>query len=229
MTTKSPSNRRPYIEPFTGLDPDAAPDPVEQLPDAMYQEPMLNESIIVVRSYFNRQAVAMVSGDTPVYYRDETGQQRLVMPDLYVALGVQAASVRRRNGYFIELVGKPPDFVLEIASESTYPNDLGAKRDLYARLGVGEYWRFDGTGGQYYGEPLAGERLADGEYRRLEIHRGPRELAWGHSPTLGLDLCWFPERLRFYDPIERAYLLNLDESEAENRRLRVELHRLRGE
>ena len=45
--------------------------------------------------------------------------------------------------------------------------DLGRKRDLYAALGVLEYWRYDATCGEFYGEPLVGEYLLDGEYRRF--------------------------------------------------------------
>ena len=43
-------------------------------------------------------------------------------------------------------VGKPPDWVLEVASSSTGAEDVGRKRDLYARIGVPEYWRFDPQG-----------------------------------------------------------------------------------
>ena len=38
---------------------------------------------------------------------------------------------------------------MEVASPSTAANDLGRKRDLYERLGVQEYWRFDATGGDH--------------------------------------------------------------------------------
>ena len=34
-----------------------------------------------------------------------------------------------------------PDFVLEIASESTSEEDSTRKRDDYAALGIPEYWR----------------------------------------------------------------------------------------
>ena len=71
------------------------------------------------------------------------------------------------NGYVISEQGKPPDFVLEVASESTARRDLGSKRDDYAVFGIPEYWRFDETG-EYYGDRLAGERLVDGVY---EAHR----------------------------------------------------------
>ena len=59
---------------------------------------------------------------------------------------------------------------MEVASESTAANDLGSKRELYERLGVQEYWRFDHhKDGKYYGQPLAGERLVDGVYQPYEI------------------------------------------------------------
>lgn len=37
----------------------------------------------------------------------------------------------------------PPDLVLEIHSPSTRARDLGAKKALYARFGVPEYWAVD--------------------------------------------------------------------------------------
>ena len=39
-------------------------------------------------------------------------------------------------------------------------------------------------------------------------------MAPGRSPALGLDLCWQPERLRFFDPVTRTFLRNLVEAEA---------------
>lgn len=37
----------------------------------------------------------------------------------------------------------PPDFIVEILSPSTRRRDLGAKRTLYERFGVPEYWLLD--------------------------------------------------------------------------------------
>ena len=56
-------------------------------------------------------------------------------------------------------MGKPPDWVLEVASESTSRVDVNRKPGIYAQIGVPEYWRFDPTGGRYHGQPMAGERL----------------------------------------------------------------------
>ena len=59
-----------------------------------------------------------------------------------------------------------PDFVLEITSRHTRANDEGPKRELYQRLGVQEYWRYDPTG-DYLEPPLHGLELSGGAYRRL--------------------------------------------------------------
>ena len=54
--------------------------------------------------------------------------------------------VRYHNTYRVRAVGKPPDSVLEIASRSAANNYRHDKRDRYAQIGIGEYWRYDPTG-----------------------------------------------------------------------------------
>ena len=120
-------------------------------------------------------------------------------------------SFERNNTYLLWEVGKAPDFVLEIGSESTADVDLGSKRDLYAELGVGEYWRYDPTGGEFYGEPLVGEYLVDGEYRPIHLNHESDGRVWGHSEALNLDLWWEDGELRFWDPAAGRWLLNLEE------------------
>ena len=93
-------------------------------------------------------------------------------------------------------MGKAPDFVIEIASPSTAANDLGHKRDMYAELGITEYWRFDPTGGDFYGQPLAGERLVDGEYQSYELQVGDDGSVSGYSELLGLIFYWDGGRVR---------------------------------
>ncbi len=214
MTTgfrQRPQDRPPHLTP---PGPNAGPDNDEPLPDAMYQGPHFTRTMEIVQTVFLDQEATLVSGDSPVYYRDPQGKQRFVKPDCYVVFGVDQRAIRERNGYYIEEVERPPDFALEIASESTADNDIGFKRNLYARLGIGEYWRFDASGGDYYGEPLAGEELVDGAYRPIELHQTPGGVIWGHSPTLGLDLCWEDRRLQFYDPAKGEYRRDLREAEA---------------
>ncbi len=104
------------------------------------------------------------------------GQHQSVSPDCHIVFGLSEAAQRSlslegNNTYQLWEVGKAPDFVLEIGSESTAAADLGRKRDLYAEIGAGEYRRYDATGGEFYGEPLVGEYLQDGEYHRFELRR----------------------------------------------------------
>ena len=127
---------------------------------------------------------------------------------------------------------------------------MGSKRDLYAELGVTEYWRYDETGGDFYGQPLVGERLVDGEYQQLELHRESGGRVRAHSDILSLDLLWDEGELRFWDPVVGNWLLSHEEeharadeayiqveqertgrlaAEARVAELEAELRRLRGE
>ena len=137
------------------------------------------------------------------------------IPDLTVAFGADHELALYQQGYSIEDQGKPPDFVLEVASSSTGEVDYTDKRVDYANFGVTEYWRFDSSGGDYYDAPLAGDLLVDGQYQPIEIHRTDATHLWGHSDALNLTLCWEEGRLRLWDPVARRYLLTFDETDEE--------------
>jgi Uma2 family endonuclease len=190
-----------------------APDDWEPLPDGMQQEPHYFDAVTVVVRHFRDQPGVLAAGNCPVYYTGENGRQGIFRPDLLVAFGVNPIAIRQRNGYFISRVEKAPDFILEIASVSTFRNDLGPKRNRYARLGVEEYWRFDATT-VYYPEPLAGERLQEGRYSPLSVSRDLDGIIRGYSPLLGLFLCWDQANLRFFDPTTGEFLRTLNESES---------------
>ena len=96
-------------------------------------------------------------------------RQGLRVPDLLVAFGVVHAGVIEQHGYSIEERGKPPDFVLEIASVNTGRVDYTQKRADYATFDVPEYWRVDPSGGAYHNTSLAGDRLVDGVYQPIEV------------------------------------------------------------
>ena len=204
------------------------------LADGDYQFEHFMEILFLLRSFFRDRPDVAVKGNTIIYYVE--GNPRLwVSPDCYVAFGVDLALLLENNNYRVWEMGKAPDFVLEIGSPSTASNDLGDKRDLYARLGIGEYWRFDPSGGDHYGEPLVGERLVDGEYRRLDMREDVDGGVWGDSPALGLELHWVEGSLRLYDPVGGRWLQTPTEieeareaAEARAAELEAELRRLRG-
>ena len=181
------------------------------VPDNLEQEPFFIEVLATLKAFLEGLDV-LVSGNTIIYYVE--GDPSLsVAPDCYIVFGVsRAALLERHRTYRVWEAGKFPDFVLEIGSPSTANNDLGAKRELYARLGAREYWLYDPTGGDYYKEPLVGEYLVDGEYHRFEMMSDPDGLPRAHSPLLNLDLRWEEGRLRFYDPQSGRWLENNTES-----------------
>ena len=203
MTTK-PAPATEIIYPET----DGMP-----LPDGYYQDPLFREIVTTVEMHFKDRPDVTVSGNTFVYYR-QGDPRRFVAPDCYVALGISKESIQRFNTYRTWEVGQPPDFALEIGSPSTADHDLTDKRDLYARIGIGEYWRFDATGGDFYHEPLVGEYLADGQYHRFPLNHEPNGLIWAYSPALNLNLCWENGRLRFHNPATNEWLLSYQEQHA---------------
>lgn len=150
-----------------------------------------------LRVRFKDDPHTIVSGNTFIYYI-EGDPRRSVAPDCFVIFGVSdeaLESIRRHNTHLLWEIGKAPDFVLEIGSKSTAEEDLERKRDLYAQMGVLEYWRYDATGGDFYGEGLVGEYLVDGEYRRFEMRVGDDDRVWGRSEVLSLDVWWSEDKV----------------------------------
>ena len=187
------------------------------LPDGEYQAPLYVRTVGTLRTHFRDVPGARVNGDTFIYYV-EGDPRRSVSPDCYVVFGLTEAalyslSLEGNNTYLLWEVGKAPDFILEIGSSSTARADLGSKRDLYAELGVREYWRYDATGGEFYGEALVGERLVDGEYRRLEMRVEEDRRVGGRSDVLNLELWCEDGELRFLDPATGERLLSQEEEQ----------------
>ena len=191
---------------------DVLPDPTKT-PD-MQQREQLYHINSALKSHFAGRSDVLVSGEG--YLRnDPYDPTEQLAPDCVVAFGVDPDVIIGRNGYVVSEVGKPPDFVLEVASRSTGRQDYTTKRDSYARHGVPEYWRSDETGGRFHDTALAGDSLVDGEYVPVTIEQTPDGVIWGHSKVLGLDVCWDSGRLRFYDPTAGTYLPNAEELKSE--------------
>ena len=147
-------------------------------------------------------------------------------PDLLVAFGVDPSAYEASNGYVISEQGKPPDFVLEVASASTADTDTGAKRDDYARLGILEYWRFDKTG-QHHGTRLAGDRLENGVYVPIDIDELSEDVLQGYSEALGLHLRWERGELGWHDPATGRHIATFDteRARADNAEARADAER----
>jgi hypothetical protein len=165
-------------------------------------------AVETLRGYFQARDDVYVSGNLFIYY-EEGNPKAVVAPDVFVVIG---AAKRDRTSYFLWQEPKGPDFVLEITSKSTRSEDQGAKRGIYAFLGVREYVLYDPTG-DYLEPPLQGFQLVGDQYQRLPA----TALAAGglalHSAVLGLEVRCMPDRLRFYDPATGQTLLSHQEAE----------------
>lgn len=165
---------------------DFIPDP-PIVEDGMLQNPVIEDIGSILRLRFKPQADSiLVAGRSFILYDIEDPNARIA-PDYYVVFDVDAQTIIKQNGYLVWQWGKPPNFILEIATESTALDDLTTKRDIYAQIGAPEYWRFDPTGGELYGQPLTGERLVDGKYEPYPIRTDASGDIWARSEALNMD------------------------------------------
>ena len=141
----------------------------------------------------------LVTADHWIVQDAEDFLRRRRYPDLLIAFDVDLEAHQGGNGYIIAEQGKPPDFVLEIASQSTGRVDVGPKRDDYEWFGIGEYWRFDQTGA-FHGARLAADRLVDGRYEPIEIVEEDDGSLRGYSAALDVELQWRDGWLEWLDP-----------------------------
>ena len=191
------------------------PDPPRREPDEMTSYDQLHKTgnSYHLAQHFGNPERTLVEADRWIIAEPGSFRDLARYPDLLVAFGVDPAAYKASNGYVVSEQGKPPDFVLEVASESTAEIDVGEKRRNYAALGIGEYWRFDETG-EYQGVRLAGERLVEGEYLAIDVEELPDGSLQGYSEALDLHLRWERGELRFYDPCTGRPIVTLaDEQE----------------
>ncbi len=206
------------------------------VPDLIYPEtdgqPMTESDITrdyltycveVLRLYFQSRRSVYVSGNLFIYYQ-EGNPQAVISPDVFVIFGV---SNRRRRSYKIwQEGGHLPSFVMEITSRSTRRQDEVEKPNLYASLGIAEYFQYDPTA-DYLNPQLKGFRLVDRTYQPLPLQQSTDDQLFIHSTVLGLDLQLqlptqpqpgimpLARELRFYDPQTGLKLLNREEVERE--------------
>ena len=211
-TTASTFTMLPYIKKgeinYAALEYN--PDEPEPMPEAMEQEPVVAEIIGIMRSRFTdfmTRPDVFLSSNTILCY-DPTNLNVRRQPDIYLAFGVDQSAIRRRRIYLPWEAGKPPDLALEVGSESTGSEDTIAKHRVYATIGIGEYWRFDPSGGDHHGEPMSGWVLRDGAYHPVELTTEPDGILKGYSELMELYLCWDEGWPRFYNPATGAYLEN---------------------
>ena len=118
-------------------------------------------TIEVLRLYLQHEQ-ACILGNQFLYYEEGSSTKRCA-PDVMVIFGVAPGS---RDNYKIWEERQIPRVAFEMTSPSTKKEDEGFKKNLYAKIGISEYWQFDPKG-QWIKEKLRGFRLADGQYEPI--------------------------------------------------------------
>ena len=180
------------------LDPDVAYPATPTVPESSLHSLVRYLSYGALREHFLGRPGCYVGYDLNIYYRPRPNPA-VVAPDVFVCFGVDSDALGLVASYRLWDVGTPPAFVLEIASEGTYDEDLQEKPAKYLEMGVTEYWRFDPTGGDLYTPVLQGDRRVGDLWQPVDVDTEDGRLR-GHSAVLALDLHAEEHRLRFRDP-----------------------------
>lgn len=184
-----------------------------------------------LRNFFHKKKDVYVSGCLMMYYV-EGDPTKSVSPDVFVVKGVPKG---QRRTYKIWQEGEAPLIVIEVSSRKTKREDFTSKMELYAELGVKEYYIFNPDYPKRR-KPFNAYRLAGNQYVEVLVTGGRVK-----SEVLGLELVDTGETLRLYNPKTRQFLatefeesaarLNAEEAlveaQAEIARLREEVERQR--
>ncbi len=192
---------------------ESLPDPPKKRDMQQYKHSVRTGSTL--QAHLGKRGDVLVAGEGYLIVSIGSVQdwRQLFYPDCVVAFGVDPEAIVARNGYVISEVGKPPDFVLEIALRTTARRDETIKQEGYAGLNVPEFWRFDGSGKGFYSQPLWGGLLIGGAYRPIELTEEANGEIRGYSPALSLYLCADTKnQLRFWDPETQEYLTTYEEA-----------------
>ena len=184
---------------------------------------ILTRTLQVLDAHFEERPEVYVSGDILMYYV-EGDPRKSVAPDVLVTFGM---GKKNRRTYLVWEEGKIPDFVMEFSSKGTYRNDLGSKMELYASLGIQDYFLYDAEG-LYLSSPIMGFTLVDGSY--TPISESPNRRL--HSTALNLDFSVGDVGLGIYDPVAGTWLQTPAESataRADREATRAELQMIRAD
>ena len=170
---------------------------------------LLLDMIETIDRHFQDAPDVHVCGNMFVYY-EEGDPRKVISPDVFMVRGVSKKDLRTYKTW-----EQQPylDFVLELASPSTFSRDFAEKKAIYERiLRVKEYYIYD----PYHEiQPsFIGFRLVGGSYEEIAFVDGRLP-----SEVLGLELGERAGVLRLYDPVKGSWFGPSREhlGEAENR------------
>lgn len=204
----------------------------EPMADHQYQDDAIRFVQTRLEQWARDKPSVYVGANSFVYPEEGTRDNRKA-PNVFVALNVTNPDLTRYIGKWLTWRerGKAPDFIIEVAAQSTWRVDAGKKRAIYAEWGVQEYWRFNAMPDPYFeidAPVLEGDRLVGGQYERIEIEKDETGILKGYSKVLDLHMYAHGDReLRMWDPKRGEWLRKSEESEDALEEANDEIQRLR--
>ncbi len=167
---------------------------------------ILTQTIDTLTEHYRSDSSVYVSGDILMYYV-KGFPEKVVSPDVLVTIGI---GKKRRRTYKVWEEGKVPDFAMEFSSENTYHNDLSVKKELYASLGIRDYFLYDAET-KFLRVPLMGFTLVDAVYEAI-----PEDARGGvRSTALNLDFHAREEGLGIYNPVTGEWVKSRGDAQSE--------------
>ncbi len=164
--------------------------------ETAYHYKLISILYSLLDAYFSARKDIIIAANMMVYY-EEGNAKKWLAPDVFVSFGVEN-KLRRTFKTWEE--GVFPQVVFEVASDSTFENDLGGKRLDYARLGVEEYYLLDPER-EYLPSPLMAFRRQNGRLLSADVENN-RVL----SPLLNLEILDTGRSFRVFDPQTKEFL-----------------------
>jgi Uma2 family endonuclease len=185
--------------------------PADQIDTALYPssdgEPMgestahvkaTTDLYVVLQAHFAAAADVFVAANLFLYYEEGKPTARKA-PDVMVVKGLDKQD---RRSFFTWIEKRIPCTIFEFTSEKTWEEDLIHKKQVYASLGVKEYFLFDPYG-EYLPDQLMGYKLKGCEYVQMKLKSGGLT-----SSELGVRLVADGRYIRLIDSRTREPLLH---------------------
>jgi Uma2 family endonuclease len=112
----------------------------ESMPESIVHAQLVRYLVAVLQWLFRGERCAICENFAVFPPLEQPGLP--MVPDIAVIKGV---ALRPLNSWRVGTTGPAPHVVFEILSAETWKRDLEEKPDLYARLGVQEYFAYDPT------------------------------------------------------------------------------------
>ncbi|MGI8641994.1 MAG: Uma2 family endonuclease [Pyrinomonadaceae bacterium] len=187
---------------------------------------LINKLLAMLLQFFEQHEDVFLSSNMNLYY-EEKNPNKWLAPDLLISFGVPN---HERSSYQVWKEKVFPQVIFEIASNSTWKDDISEKYEIYELFGVEEYYVLDPEFAYLPASMLAfhrqGERLLAVQILENRVF----------SPRLGLEIVQTERGFRLFNPHTNEFLRTLEEAEKDRlenekraRKAENELEKLKAE